>query len=151
MTFVSINNFNGKNFIGQKIEIPYGTEVEVIDDFLYFEGIPFCAQTSELARRYFTWNGDGNWELRSFCEFIIYRDGRTKTWEIDVPIYDASGNIIGYDKRTLVGRFTPEEKEYIKTYFPDFLESEEGMIFSNSFFIGSDIKRVQSLANYLSD
>ncbi len=144
MTFVTIKDLDNKNLLGYDIHIPYGTEVEMKGNFLYYEGVPFCTKNSTVARNNFTWNGDGNWKARKDFEEVIVRGYRVVTWQEEVP------TDTGYVVITCSGRFTPKEKEYIMTTFPQFIESEDGMIFSKDFYIGSDINQVRKLAMYLS-
>ena len=149
MSFKSIDIYKGRNLLGQDICIPYKEDIQVEGSYLYYEGAPFCSKTSEVARKYFVWNGDGYWEARKAYEDVIYLKPRTKKWEKDIPIYDGNGNIIGTQKETFYGRFTPNEIRYIRENFPEFVESSEGLIFSNYFFMGSDIMRVKELFEYL--
>jgi len=149
MDFVAIKDYKGKNLLVQEIFIPYGTEIEMEKDFLYFQGIPFCANSSEVARKNFVWNGDGRWQARRAFEETIYLAPRRREWEMEVPVYDDNGNVIGKEKQYFSGRFTPAEIKYIKENFSEFLEPGDGLVFNEYFFVGSDIRRVQELADYL--
>lgn len=48
------------NGISGQVNIPYGTEVEVIGSLLTLDGKPLCAVTSQNAYDYFATNHDGN-------------------------------------------------------------------------------------------
>ena len=42
------------------VNIPYGTQLEADDKYIYFSGMPICAVTSKNAHEYFSQNDDGN-------------------------------------------------------------------------------------------
>lgn len=52
------------NGIGGAINLPYGTEVDVVNDFLVYHGKCICFVTSQNAYDYFSCNDDGNGLLR---------------------------------------------------------------------------------------
>lgn len=148
--FICREDFHGKNLIMQDIFVPFDTSVESDDRYLYFEGYPFCFIDSQVARDYFVWNGDGKGSIRKGLEEIIIFLPREREWEVQIPIYDEQYNIIGYKKGYAIGRYTPQEVEYIKKNFPKLVKDGPNIEWSDWLFIGSDIKELQELASYLS-
>ena len=146
--FIARLSYDGKNYMNQVIHIPAGTEVLEKNGRLYYEGIPFCGQTSQVARDYFIWNGDGNCQMRLIYENGILFDTRIKIWEADAPIFNDLGEVIGYEKVQRTGRFTPTECNYIRAHFPNLLENDS-FLFNNYFYIGSNITEIKALYEYI--
>ena len=55
------------------VNIPYGTQLEADDKYIYFSGMPICAVTSKNAHEYFSQNDDGNGLLRGKLVHSIKR------------------------------------------------------------------------------
>lgn len=72
---------------GGPVNIPWGTQVEAVDGFLYLEGRGLCAVTSQNAHDYFARNDDGNGPERGKLSAAIVAKlsakdaGHAKRWE----------------------------------------------------------------------
>ena len=72
---------------GIPVNIPYGTVLEVKEDFILFDGRPVCAVTSQNAYDYFSQNDDGcGRERGALVAAIIARlekkgDGHQDRWD----------------------------------------------------------------------
>jgi len=142
-------NFTCKNLLNKEVSFTTGDYVDELGGYLYKNGIPFCLQTSQLARDYLIWAGDGHELARADYEEIILFSSRVKMWDVEVPIYNKDGEVIGHETRKRIGRFLPSEMDYMKEHFPDLMESDSFM-FNNFFYKGSDILEIKELAEYLS-
>lgn len=58
MKYVTVKRFK-RNGIDGYFNIPYGTEVEEKDGFVYFKGSRICSAKSAVMREYFAKNDDG--------------------------------------------------------------------------------------------
>lgn len=141
-------NTKCKNLLNQEITLKTGEYISELDGYLYKDGIPFCTPTSQLARNYLIWAGDGHEMSRMDYENTILFNPRVKVWDIEIPVYDGEGNIIRYDKVKREGRFSPEEMDYMREHFSNLLE-KDCFLFNNFFYKGSDIQEIRDLACYL--
>lgn len=151
MKFFSRIDFVGKDMIEQDILIPAHTYVESDDKYLLWNNIPVCTINSQITKDYFIWADDGNEYARAAYENTILFFPRIKSWYEDVPVYNDQGKEIGKKKVYFEGRFTPIEIDYMKTNFSKYLLNGESIIFNNLFYIGSDIKDIKCLFDYLNN
>lgn len=153
MTFYLIDDYEGKNFIGEEVRIDKGTilSTDMDEEYICFEDVPICGVDSNRARTKFVWADKGDYERRLFLERKIVLDYRVKTWEIQIPVYDENtGKIIRYDTLVMRGRFSPFEVKYIKENFSDLIDpSESGIRFNSKFYHGSDLEDLEKLGLYL--
>lgn len=59
MNYITFTRFKGKAICGY-LNLPALTEVQLIDNMLYYQEKPICVITSENAHKYFMKNDDGN-------------------------------------------------------------------------------------------
>lgn len=149
MKFLVRKEFNGKNLLGHDIHIPCSVYVESDSKFILWEGLPVCIFRSNLANEYFIWADDGFEQTRLTFEDAILFKKRTKIWNETVPIYDDNGNLIKYETVEHVGRYSPEEVNYIRTNFNHLILPGDGFVFNDLFYIGSNIKDIEKIARYL--
>lgn len=63
MKYIITRRFRGKTMSGI-VNLPYGTECELLGETIYHGGKPLCFVTSENAHNYFSRNDDGQGERR---------------------------------------------------------------------------------------
>ena len=143
--YIARKTFIGKNLLGKEITIPDGTFVDELYSHLYFEGVPFATTFSEVAHTYFVWAADGNYEARMELENDIIFKNRIRIWEEQMIVPTDPPEI---KKITRTGRYTPEERAYIREHFPKLLD-EDTFRFNDYFYRESKIEELLKLANYL--
>lgn len=149
MKFFSRIEFIGKNMAEQDIVIPAHVYIGSDDRFILWDDIPVCTINSQITRDYFVWADDGNEHARISYENTILFFPRIRSWYEEVPVYDDTGREIGKKNIYFEGRFTPTEIKYIKTNFSKYLLNGDAIVFNSLFYIGSDIKEIKALSDYL--
>ena len=79
MTYLVTRRFKAKTMSGI-VNLPYGTECELLGETIYHGGKPLCFVTSENAHNYFSRNDDGQGERRG--ELVREIMGRLKLPEV---------------------------------------------------------------------
>ena len=149
MKFLVRKDFNINNLFGMPVSAEAGSYLESDDKYILINGLPVFSVTSDMAKTYCIWADDGQEDLRLMYESVIVFNPRMKEWKIQVPSYDDEGNLIGYESRTVMGRFSPDEIDYMKKNFSQFLAKGQVFRFNDFFYIGSDIKDISNLYKYI--
>lgn len=79
MKYIITRRFRGKTMSGI-VNLPYGTECELLGETIYHGGKPLCFVTSENAHNYFSRNDDGQGERRG--KLVLEIMGRLKLPEV---------------------------------------------------------------------
>ena len=130
MNYITHKRFKQKGMTGETHNLPYGTELILTNNTLYYNSTPICYSTSENGHKYFSRNDDNNGLERGKLTYAIaYSDRRPN-----------KNN--GF-------RFTEEEREMIREEYPHFLQDNEEWLLFNHDFFNADIKELRELANKL--
>jgi hypothetical protein len=71
------------SMMGKEVNIPYGTILDAVDDFIQYRGEPLSYAVSDNARNFMVQNDDGEGERRAYLVNEI-----TKALETHLPDYD---------------------------------------------------------------
>lgn len=119
---------------GERLNIPYGTELETEGHFIVtVDGTPICFQTSAMAKRYFARNDDGKGLERGALTYAIAYSNRERR--------NSDG--------TRCQRFTDEEIEMLERDWSHFLRHDVDVILFNEDFFAEDPDELQKLADAL--
>ena len=132
MKFIVHHRFKGIAACGEKLNIPYGTELDTAGDFIITpDGKAICFQTSENAKLHFACNDDGQGLERGALTWAIAYSERRR--ESKAGIY----------------RFSDEEREMLQRDWPHFLREDCEFILFNEAFFAAPIEELQKLADAL--
>ena len=132
MKFIVHHRFKGIAACGEKLNIPYGTELDTAGDFIITpDGKAICFQTSENAKLHFARNDDGQGLERGALTWAIAYSERRR--ESKAGIY----------------RFSDEEREMLQRDWPHFLREDCEFILFNEAFFAAPIEELQKLAEAL--
>lgn len=132
MKFIVHHRFKGIAACGEKLNIPYGTELDTAGDFIITpDGKAICFQTSENAKLHFARNDDGQGLERGALTWAIAYSERRR--ESKAGIY----------------RFSDEEREMLQRDWPHFLREDCEFILFNEAFFAAPIEELQKLADAL--
>ena len=144
--FKTRETYKGLNMIGETVEIPRGTDVECRRGHIYYDGAPVCYYTSQIARDYFVWNDNDDFNARAVLLNTILFNNDMKVWTEEVDVLSQTGEVVDKVFTIKQGKFTPKEAEMIKLMFPKMVENDSNLRFSQYFFTGSSIKELSDLA-----
>ena len=133
MKYITHNRFKQLAACGEALNIPYGTELETVGNFIVSpEGKLICCTTSENAKIHFARNDDGQGLERGKL-----------TWAI------------AYSRRVRPGpngrqqRFTEQEIRLLETRWAHFLRQDVEVILFNEEFFAAAVGELQQLADAL--
>ena len=86
--------YKGLNMIGETVEIPRGTDVECRRGHIYYDGAPVCYYTSQIARDYFVWNDNDDFNARAVLLNTILFNNDMKVWTEEVDVLSQTGEVI---------------------------------------------------------
>lgn len=126
MRYIAHHRYKGLGLFRDRLNIPYGTELEVVDDFLIMpqEGKIVCYLTSENAKRYFARNDDG----------LGLERGKLT-------------HAIAYSKRDAGNgfRFSDREAKILMRDWSHFLRQDLDVILFNDSFFNADPEELRKL------
>lgn len=129
MEFITHHRFRGLALYGERVNIPYGTELQAANDFLFTrDGKAVCCCISEIAKRHFAQNDDGRGLERGKLTYAIAYRGR-----------QAEGGF----------RFSEKEIEILKDEWGRFLRKNVDAILFNDKFFSAEPDELQKLADAL--
>lgn len=129
MKYITHHRFKCVSMNGAKINIPYGTELELKKGFVIApDGTPICYPTSENAHLHFSRNDDENGLERGALTYAI--------------AYSARNAGKGF-------RFTNQEIDIITKYWSHFLRPDSEYILFNQSFFDADVQELRALASAL--
>ena len=130
MTYIFHHTYKGLRADGKEVVIPFGTELEVINNMVVHENALFCYTTSDVAQHYLSRNDDGQGLLRGKYVYSIAFRPRQRI------------NSDGH-----VNRFTEKELEEINNNWTKFIRTEfrDVLIFNNDFF-NAEIEDLEAFA-----
>lgn len=126
MKFITHHRFKTLAICGERLNIPYGTELEAAGDCIVTkDGKAVCYYTSENAKLHFAQNDDGRGIERGRLTYAIaYGGRRTKS---------------GY-------RFSEEEAEILAREWKHFLRQDVDVILFNDDFFAADPDELRKIA-----
>lgn len=122
MTYITHRRYRKVAACGEQLNIPYGTELEVIGSYIVLGAKAVCNVRSDDAYRYFARNDDGKGIERGLLTYAIAYRPR------DANRPDG-----------LDFRFTDEEIGMIVRDYPYFVKDTEGFIHFNYDFFNADV------------
>lgn len=127
--YITHHRFKGLALCGKELNIPYGTELEENNHYLFTkDGFMICSTTSENAKLHFSINDDGQGLRRGkLTYFIAYSNRKTNTGK----------------------RFTEREINILKNKWAHFLNKNVPVILFNEEFFTAHINELELLANDL--
>ena len=129
MKYITHHRFKGKTACGEMLNIPYGTELDTVGDFIVtLDGKPICYATSENAKRHFARNDDQCGLERGKLTFAIAYASRKKSK--------------GF-------RFSESEAKMLEQEWSHFLHKDVDTILFNENFFNAKPEELQRLANAL--
>ena len=129
MKYITHHRFKKLSAFGKKLNIPYGTELETMNNFIITpENEAICFTTSENAKLHFACNDDGRGLERGKLTYAI--------------AYKKHGNGNGF-------RFSDSEIEILERDWKHFLRQDVDTIIFNEDFFAADVEELQRLANAL--
>lgn len=129
MKYITHHRFRGTAMNGIKINIPYGTELELKKGFIIApDGTPVCYPTSENAHIHFSRNDDGHGLERGALTHAAAYSRR-----------DAGNGC----------RFTEAEAETLVRDWPHFLRQDVDTVIFNGRFFEADVRELEALASAL--
>ena len=127
MKYITHHRFKKLAICGERLNIPYGTELETAGDFIVTqEGKAICYSTSENAKLHFARNDDGKGLKRGKLTYAIAYGKRAK------------GN--GF-------RFSESEREMLERDWPHFLRQDVDALLFNETFFSAEPEELQKLAD----
>lgn len=129
MKYITHHRFKGLSICGKQLNLPYGTELDTIGDFLITkEQQPVCYKTSENAKIHFAVNDDGHGLERGALTYAIaYSNRHAKN---------------GF-------RFSDNEQEILERDWSHFLRHDVDTFLFNEDFFAADPMKLQELADIL--
>lgn len=133
MNYITHHRYRGLAACGERLNLPYGTELETAGDFIITkDGKPICYDTSEEAKHYFARNDDGRGlERGKLTHAIAFSDRRRKC---------ADGGVY---------RFSDEEQELLVKKWSHFLREDVETIIFNEDFFAAQPEELKALADAL--
>lgn len=129
MRYITHHRFKETAVCGRRLNIPYGTELESVGDFIVTrDGIPVCFVGSENAKLHFSRNDDGRGTERGKLTYAIAY-GRRRGEE-------------GF-------RFTDSEKKLLRRNWSRFLRRDVDVILFNEAFFAAEPEELGGLAEAL--
>lgn len=129
MRYITHRRFKDKAACGDRLNLPYGTELEADGDFLFtLDGRHVCYITSETTKQYFSRNDDG----------LGLRRGAL-TWAIAYANRDGGNGF----------RFSDRERELLERDWGRWLRQDTETILFNEDFFEADPAELQQLADAL--
>lgn len=129
MKYVTHHRFKELALCGERLNIPYGTELEVAGySIVTADGRPICYYTSENAKKHFARNDDGRGLERGALTYAIAYSSRD------------AGN--GF-------RFSDEQAEILVKDWGHFLREDVDVILFNEDFFAAEPEELQRLADAL--
>lgn len=129
MKYIVHRRYKGPAADGSPLNIPYGTEVESIGDFIATqEGKCICCIGSDVAQKHFSYNDDGRGLERGALTYAI--------------AFSARNEGQGF-------RFSNKERAFIKHDYEKFLKKDIDMILFNESFFSASIDELSKLADAL--
>lgn len=129
MKYIARKRYKKKCIQGE-VNIPFGTELESLDNILYYKNKPVCTVTSQDAFDYFVSNEDGNGLQRS----------NLINWILDNTSYDKIKDKNKYDD---IWQLIWSKKDYYKFKRPD---NDSRWLWYKDFYLAS-IEDLQSLVD----
>ena len=127
--YITHHRFKGLALCGKELNIPYGTALEVVGNYLItLSGEPVCIVTSENARKHFARNDDGRGLERGALTYAI--------------AYGSRNTDSGY-------RFIEKEIELLQQDWARFLRKNVPVILFNEDFFSAPVDELQELADVL--
>lgn len=131
MQYITIKRFKEIAVCGKKLNIPYGTKLNIISDFIATtDGKAICYPTSENAHRYFARNDDNNGLERGKITYALAYGKRKPTNIKDRQFY----------------RFSDKEIKILKRDWKHFLRKDVDVILFNHEFFNADIEELRKMA-----
>ena len=129
MKYITHHRFRELAVCGDKLNIPYGTELETVANFIITsEGKSICFTTSENAKLHFSRNDDGRGLERGALTYAI--------------AYGKRNRGIGH-------RFSNEEIKMLERDWGHFLRKDISVILFNEDFFNAEVEELQRLADAL--
>ena len=129
MKYITHHRFKGIAMNGMKVNIRYGTELELKKGFIIApDGTPICYPTSENAHLYFSRNNDGHGLERGLLTYAIAYSNRN------------AGK--GF-------RFSGQEIDMLTKYWARFLRQDCEYVLFNQNFFDADVQELRALASAL--
>lgn len=129
MKYITHHRFKGLALCEKQLNLPYSTEVEARDNYLYTnEGDLICAVTSENAKLHFARNNDKRGLERGALTYAIAYANRNSH----------SGS-----------RFDEKEIELLQRDWAHFLRKDVPVILFNESFFVADLEELQKIAKAL--
>lgn len=129
--YITHNRFKGLAACGEQLNLPYGTELETVGDFLVTaEGKAVCFDTSENAKRHFARNDDGRGLERGAL-----------TWAI------AFQERVRFGENGRKQRFTDEEIGTLERRWSRFLREDTETILFNEDFFAAEPEELRRIAD----
>lgn len=129
MKYITHHRFKETAVCGRRLNIPYGTELESVGDFIVTrDGIPVCFVGSENAKLHFSRNDDGRGLERGKLTYAIAY-GKRRTEE-------------GF-------RFTEIERNMLRRNWSRFLRHDVDVILFNESFFAAEPEELCRLAKAL--
>lgn len=133
MKYITHTRYRGIDILGNQLNLPYGTELELSDNFIALQDkTPICFPTSEVAKMYFARNDDGCGLERGVLTHAIAYGQRSKKCS------DGS-----------IHRFSDEEAEMLKNQYNHWLRQDTDTILFNDDFFAAQPEDLQRLADAL--
>jgi len=113
MNYICHRRFQGKDLNGKSVNLPYGTKLHAIDNYIIDErSRPICFRNSECCFKHFAQDSDGQGLKRGGLTFLIAYKQRKKN---------------GF-------RFTEEEREMLERKWKKYLRDLDVILFNREFF-----------------
>lgn len=131
MKFITHHRYKELAACGERLNIPYGTELETEGNFIVTpEGKAVCYWTSENAKKHFSVNDDGRGLERGRLTYAIaYSERRRQSAE------------------GAVYRFSDEERETLERDWAKFLRQDLDVILFNEDFFAAEPEELKRLAD----
>lgn len=127
MTYTTHHRFRKLSMSGEKLNLPYGTELKEENNIIYtLSGKPICFATSQNAKQHFSRNDDGQGLMRGAITYAIAFAARKNKDE-------------GF-------RFTQEERNLLCEKYNRFLRNDTDYLLFNDDFFTAEISDLQAVA-----
>ncbi len=137
MNYITHHRYKREGACGQRLNIPYGTELPQIGPFIAMpDGRGVCFATSEEAKLHFARNDDGRGLERGALTYAIAYSTRVRYG-------------IGPDGRKRQQRFTDEEIEMLERDWKHFLRDDVDVVLFNQTFFDAEPEELRRLARAL--
>lgn len=130
MKYIVHHRFKKLSMSGQRLNIPYGVELEADDQGIIrtTDGNPICFTTSENAKLHFALNDDGCGLERGKLTYAIAYAPRKGDGKF---------------------RFTSNERQLLTRHYSSFLRSDTDTILFNEYFFTAPVEKLKQIADAL--